>query len=371
MKQFLFSVFLFIGYSSSAQLTITVFPTDSVLCWGTNITIQASIIAAPDTGTVTFQWIKNGVPIADSTRAFLVLKNVTYADTGFYRCIGKVDLLTDTSNSSHLRMHLKLNVDTIYRYNELGCPGICKGQFLAHISGGDPPYTYDWGDGHAQDTLVFGLCPGPQTLIVRDHDGTHCISQYYFVDVLKLPKIKITKNPKDTVYLTHPTLTLSFPDSSKKYLTNWQWDYGDSAKFSNLNPVSHDYSKTQTFGIKLHYTDQNGCDTTITDSIVVKLVNLLIPNVFTPNGDGYNDKFKMIDKDNKTQLDFDLLEVYQSDVLVIFDRWGKKVFEKNDYRGGEWDGGRLPDGVYYYYFKGHGPYSDEIYKGSVTILRGH
>src|ERR1035438_658102 len=116
------------------------------------------------------------------------------------------------------------------------------------------------------------------------------------VDVLKLPKLTVTKNPKDTVYLTHPTLTLSFPDSLKKYVTNWTWTYGDSAKISNINPASHDYQKTGTFAITLSFTDQNGCDTTITDSILVKLVNLQIPSVFTPNGDGSNDTFKMQDK---------------------------------------------------------------------------
>ena len=371
MKQFFFSVFLFIGYYSSGQLTITVIPPDpqAKLCYGTDFTYQALIVAGPDTGAVSFQWLKNGVPLTDSTRAYLVFKKVTFSDTGYYKCVGTNGILSDTSNSVHLQILLTLTIDTLYRYNELGCPGICKGQFLTHISGGTPPYTYDWGGGHSQDTIVFGLCPGYHTLIVSDHDTSHCIARDYYVDVLKLPKIPVKKVPKDTVYLTHPTLTLSFPDSLKKYLTNWQWEYGDSAKFSNINPVSHDYQKTGRFGIKLGFTDQNGCDTTITDSILVRLVDLLIPNVFTPNGDGFNDTFQM--KEKGTSGTIDLLEVYLSDVFVVYDRWGKKVYEKNNYRSGDWNGDHLSDGVYYYLFKGHGPYNDEIYKGAVTILRGH
>jgi gliding motility-associated-like protein len=368
MKQFFFSVFLFIGYYSSAQLTIKIFPDTVKLCYGMDYTFHAEIIAGPDT-TITFQWLKNGNLLTDSTRAFLALKNITFSDTGFYSCIGTTGILTDTSNKAYLLISPRLTIDTLYRVNDLGCPGICKGQYLTQVSGGISPYHYDWGILHAVDSnFILGLCPGNHTLVARDHDSTYCISRNFYVDVLKLPKIKITKVPKDTVYLTHPTLTLSFPDSSKKNLTNWQWDYGDSVKFSNLNPVSHDYQKTGRFAIKLHYTDQNGCDTTITDSIMVKLIDLVIPNVFTPNGDGANDTFKMKEKGSSHEID--LLEVYQSNVLVIFDRWGKKVYEKNGYRSGDWDGGNLSDGVYYYLFKGHGPYNDETYKGSVTILRG-
>jgi len=372
MKQFFFSVFLFIGYYSSGQLTITVFPTDTALCYGMNITFISQIILIPDSGTVSLQWLKNGTLLTDSTRAFLVLKSVTFSDTGIYKCIGSNGILSDTSNPAHLQIFPKLTIDTLYRFNDLGCPRDCKGQFKTQISGGNPPYHYDWGILHEQDSMfVVGLCPGYHTLVVRDKNSTHCIARQYNVDVLKLPKITITKVPKDTVYLTHPTLKLSFPDTSKKYLTNWQWNYGDSAKFSNINPASHDYSKTGTFPITLGFTDQNGCDTTITDSILVKLVDLVIPNVFTPNGDGFNDTFEIKEKAASGFKTIDLLEVYQSDVFVVFDRWGRKVYEKNNYRSGDWNGDHLSDGVYFYLFKGHGPYNDEIYKGSVTILRGH
>jgi gliding motility-associated-like protein len=375
MKQLFFSIFLLFGYYSYGQYTITIFPDTIKLCYGMDYTLHAELTPLPDSGTVTYQWMKNGSLLTDSTRAFLVLKNVTYADTGIYKCIGTVDTISDTSNNAYLRMYPKLTIDTLYRFNDLGCPKDCKGQFKTQISGGNSPYHYDWGLLHSQDSMfAIGLCPGYNTLVVRDRDSSHCIARRYFVDVIKLPKIKITKDPKDTVYLTHPTLKLSFPDNAKKYLTNWRWEYGDSTKFSNINPVTHDYTKTGLFLIKLHYTDQNGCDTTIIDSIHVKLVDLVIPNVFTPNGDGFNDTFEIKEKGGSgTNAGFntiDLLEVYQSDVLVVFDRWGKKVYEKNNYRSGDWNGSNLSDGVYYYLFKGHGPYNDEIYKGSVTILRG-
>jgi hypothetical protein len=68
-------------------------------------------------------------------------------------------------------------------------------------------------------------------------------------------------------------------------------------------------------------------------------------------------------------------DAYLSNELLILDRWGRKVYSKANYRsdkkGGDWTGENLSDGVYYYLLKCHGYYSDEVFKGSVTILRSH
>ncbi|MCX6249938.1 MAG: gliding motility-associated C-terminal domain-containing protein [Bacteroidetes bacterium] len=370
MKYTVFAFLLLYGIVSKGQtLTVTIDPPDAKLCLGMRFTFHALIATDIDTGTVDLIWMKDNQVITDSTRQYLAFANVTFADTGYYRCIAVNGIISDTSIPAHLQIYPVLIIDTLYRYNELGCPGVCKGQFKTHISGGNPPYSYSWGGGHSQDTIVFGLCPGYHTLTVKDSDESYCITRKYFVDVLKLPKIEITRFPKDTVYLTNPTLKVSFPDSSRKYLNNWEWNFGDSAKIANVNPAQHDYIKTGTFMVKLNFTDQNGCDTTISDSLIVRLVNLVFPSVFTPNGDGHNEKFEIKEKSGSGFKSIDLMEVYLSNVLVIFNRWGKKVYEKTNYLSGEWDGDNLSDGVYYYFFRGHGRYDDEVYKGSVTILR--
>jgi gliding motility-associated-like protein len=61
-----------------------------------------------------------------------------------------------------------------------------------------------------------------------------------------------------------------------------------------------------------------------------------VPNVITPNGDGKNDFFAVRN-----------IHVYPDNTLVIFNRWGKKVYEKEGYNN-EWDGGGLKDGTYFY-----------------------
>jgi gliding motility-associated-like protein len=60
-----------------------------------------------------------------------------------------------------------------------------------------------------------------------------------------------------------------------------------------------------------------------------------IPNVLTPNGDGMNDRFVIRNL---------LLYNYRS--VIIKNRWGRTVYENNNYNN-DWDGSNVPDGVYY------------------------
>ncbi len=89
-----------------------------------------------------------------------------------------------------------------------------------------------------------------------------------------------------------------------------------------------------------------------------QVYNLEIPNVFTPNGDGYNDFFviKNLDK-------------YSENSLLVADRNGKIVYDKNNYQN-DWGGQNLPDGTYYYIVSYKDKNSNKgLIKGQITILR--
>jgi gliding motility-associated-like protein len=365
MKQFLFSIFIILGYHSFSQITCTVSPADTTVCFRDSIAFRTDTTGS---GLFTYKWLKNNVIISDADTSFLSIPVVDYSDTAVYVCIVSNGIFTDTSNMARLRMHPKMKIDTLYRYNDLGCPESCKGQFKVKVSGGAPPYNYEWGGGFSQDTIVFGLCHGTFTFSVTDTN--HCsLDSSYYVAVLKLPDVDFTTAPLDTVYLTKPVVIFSVPDSSQYHMTNWEWDFGDSSTLiPNVNPVSYAYSKTGKFTIRLNFTDLNGCDTTITHEITVKTAKLKIPNVFTPDNDEYNETF-VIKLEDGSGLDFS--EVYLSNELQILDRWGRKVYSKTNYRSGEWDGAKLSDGAYFYILVCHGYYGDDVFRGSVTILRAH
>jgi len=89
-----------------------------------------------------------------------------------------------------------------------------------------------------------------------------------------------------------------------------------------------------------------------------------VPNVFTPNGDKSNDIFRLRGSSLK--------EIY----IIIFDRWGNKVYEvASDTGNFAWDGNNqagkpCSDGVYFYIIKAKGEDAKEYdLRGNVSLFR--
>lgn len=103
-------------------------------------------------------------------------------------------------------------------------------------------------------------------------------------------------------------------------------------------------------------TDPNQVNNTATDS--KPIAGIIIPNVFTPNGDGLNDTFEIPG-----------LELYQANELTIVNRWGGTVYDKKSYKN-DWAATGLNEGTYFYLLKVKTAADKwEIYKGYITILR--
>lgn len=125
--------------------------------------------------------------------------------------------------------------------------------------------------------------------------------------------------------------------------------------------------KTSTYFLSL--IDENGC--AISDEITVQVSSkkpIYVPSAFTPNGDGFNDCFKVYCGD----------AVEQIRMFRIFNRWGALVYEANDIDPNNdefgWDGTLkgefVENGVYIYYVETQFKNGESgILKGDVTLLR--
>ena len=90
-----------------------------------------------------------------------------------------------------------------------------------------------------------------------------------------------------------------------------------------------------------------------------------LPNVFTPNGDGFNDLFR--------PFPFRHIESIN---IIIYNRWGQLVFESNNpeinWNGNDLNGNPLPDGVYFYVCEANeillAGINKRILKGNIHII---
>lgn len=167
-------------------------------------------------------------------------------------------------------------------------------------------------------------------------------------------------------------LEVTFTDKSVRAVT-YLWEFGDDSISTEKDPGPHTYYVPDEYSVKLTVESQLHCIDSIRYSdIVVEPSALAIPNVFTPNEDGLNDKF-MIDKRSLRYVS-----------VVIFSRAGIKVY---DFKGEgqilkEWDGwdgnvgnssAKASPGVYYYIIRALGwddvKYDSKEYRGFVYLYR--
>lgn len=184
-------------------------------------------------------------------------------------------------------------------------------------------------------------------------DSTHCIT----VEVLPFMQPMTT----DTIFVSAGT-PISLQGASG--YTDYRWlsanvgcDTCQSVLFVEDSAGRYEYA--------LLLTDTNGCTDSVLYRVIVRprcnVMNVRMPNAFTPNEDGLNDVFKPIESGGS--------EVYGS--LIIFNRWGEMVYESEEQP--IWDGRILgenaPSEVYVFLLKIFCSGSIENLVGEVTLLR--
>ncbi len=335
------------GYNAEDSVTVTVFPDPDItitadpegVCEGYSTTLTAA-------GANTYMWTN----LSSTTNPITVFPGTTttyyVVGTDNNGCFGQDSIVIPVNPSPVVEFDAIPTegcAPMTVQFNE-NSPDNNISQWAWNFGNGstsnqeNPTYTYT-NEGIYDITLTltneYG-CVSSDTLF----DYINVWAQAY-ADFYTVPEIGKTYDPTITFY----------SDYASQY---WKWIFGDGDESSSPPPVVHTYPSVETYydATLIVYNDF-GCNDTITKVIYIIDDILYFPNIITPNGDGFNDYLVITNADK-----------YPSNLLQIFNRWGKLVFELKDYDN-SWDGSDLADGTYYYIFY----YIDKTHHSSLTILR--
>ena len=319
------TTFVAFGHWDTAYYTVHVVSTpivnlgnDTALCQGQSLQLKAT------TPYVSYLWQDNS-------------NNATFnvSQQGKYWVRVSIDSSCFASDT----------INIIYNPNPLINLGndttLCYGETLT-LNAYQNNATYKWQDNSTNSTFTVKPPYTPYVfwveVIVNNCIGSDTIQIYTYPKPVVDLGTNTTLCPGQTVLLD-----ASYPNAI------YYWQDG------TIQPT---FTATQTGIYIVKVTDTTtSCNSTSQIKLVCEL-EPEIPNVFTPNGDGYNDYFyiKYIE--------------YWNVEIQIFNRWGAIVYQNNTYKN-NWDGKDVADGVYYYIIKATNNNSGikKDYKGSVTVLR--
>jgi gliding motility-associated-like protein len=174
------------------------------------------------------------------------------------------------------------------------------------------------------------------------------------VKVTLKPKPVITKSNNDNYTISIGNSTQVFLGGAATYL----W----TPKIDVSNPMSAApfLSPKQNTTYKVYGTSEDGCIDSIYVAITVTKSFQIYPNnILTPNGDGYNDTWKVRN-----------IEFYPDNKVTIYNSNSRIVREFEGYRG-DWNGDlssgvKLTTGTYFYIININN--GEAIIKGFLTLL---
>ncbi len=294
-------------------LTVTISGPDSA-CKGQLITLTAS-------GASSYVWSNN----SSSTGI-----TVSSSSTTSYWVVGTEEYCTDSAKH------------TVGIYPPLVAviphiDSICSGKpvlIKVIVSGGDIPYTYSWNNGITTDSLMVNV-QNTTSYTVRISDVCKYTTKDSVTIMIARPGIAAFTVVPDTIA---PGQVVSL-DNISAGTVSYSWIFGDGNTLAGFEP-EHAYYANGVYQIILIGYTALGCPDTAYRDVYVNS-EIIIPNIFTPNGDGINDV-----------LYFTITGTICFH-CEIYNRWGKLIYESNDINQGwngniDQSGAHASDGVYYY-----------------------
>jgi len=279
---------------------------------GSSIKLRASSVHAS-----AYMWLRNGLPIPDENLADIIVRQA-----GVYKVVA---------------------------YNEQGCQSHISDAIVVEIEQAGLQHTADLMVRKDAEMRAVAVTEIFDYLIRVTNKGVNSATQVKVSDVLP-PEIGF----EEFIY----SAGRARYDPITKTVT-WELDQLDSGKTEQIKIKVKALTPGQVKNIATVSAFEIDPDQANNTALNEKTIaDIMIPNVFTPNGDNKNETFRIPG-----------LEKYTENEITIINRWGNTVYAKKGYKG-DWTGDGLSEGTYFYLLKVKaGSNKWEVYKGYITLLR--
>ena len=344
------------GCSHTAQTNVDAYPIpvvsagpDTLICQGRGITLQA-------TGADTYQWspanglscdnCPNPVATPDSLTTYLV------TGTTQFGC----------SNTANIRVAVKYPFDMAVGRGDTLCVGRAT---RLQASGA---HTYSWtpaaGLDNAQSASPLAAPQTTTNYMVVGTDDRNCFTDTSYIRVVVYPIPTVEAGDDRTVNVGQ---TIDLVPVISSDVTEVTWTPTGSIFRSDFPAITIRPRETTTYEVVVSNPGKCKASDQVTVYVICNGANIFIPNTFSPNADGMNDKFYP----RGTGL-------FNVKTMRIFNRWGEMVYERSNFNANDanagWDGrfkGQLlnPD-VYVYIIEVKCDNDATLnYKGNITLIR--
>ncbi len=239
------------------------------------------------------------------------------------------------------------------------------------MSGAKPSITTPWEE--STFTVSVSAFNGAHTmddsyLFSEPLNGVKANFTYDVFDRENQNELSETSEYKDLTgaFVGSSEIVVNIKSLSKGLNKRYNIDFSNEDKSPELELLEITFDQLGSYEMRVTVKNSvSGCsDTQTLGPIEVQEIELEVPNVFTPDGDGTNDEFMVIYKSIKKFK------------MVVLNRWGRKVFQTTD-PGKAWNGKiggkNAAEGVYFYVVTAEGYNKGESRKmeGSVHLFRGN
>lgn len=229
---------------------------------------------------------------------------------------------------------------------------LCKGETLTLSAPGFQ--SYQWQDGSAAASFTISD-EGTYTLEAMDAEG--CSYQ----DTVNV----VYAEPPQVDFSFSPT-SLVIPDSLVNFTVEgslagdqflWFFQGANPSSSDELSPIVSFPLVPGNYTVGLVIVNEAGCRDSLFDVMKVEYDgNVTLPNIFTPDNDGFNDVFVPF-------------ELYPGDWgLTVFNRWGIEIYQTDNISKG-WSGDGASTGTYYWVVTPKVGQKGDVQRGVVLLVR--